>query len=301
MSGSFNVSRDIFGHPMFGDAPLTWREAWLWLIAKAAWQPHRIHVRNGRSMGLVDLQRGQLSHSRSYMQKAWKWTSEKKVRTFLARLERDGMIAMQTGQPQNVICICNYDAFQLRPSIEGQQSGHQTGQQWAGNGPEVNTLEYLRKENTRSRSEKSDQFNRWYALYPKKVEKIAAQRSFTRLIASGTITFDDLMVATTRFRASVAGKDKQYVKGPAVWLNKGCYLDEPDTPSQTPGGAVAGPTRDPSTFKDEEWRTCLTRWDDTGEWSISYWGPKPGQPGCLVPARLLLNCAPYRATGEAAS
>src|SRR5436309_2192341 len=105
MSGFFNVSRKIFDHPMFGDEPLTRREAWLWLIAKAAWQPHRIHVRNGRSVGLITLHRGQLSHARSHMQKSWKWTSEKKVRTFLARLERDGMVALQTGQLQTVITI----------------------------------------------------------------------------------------------------------------------------------------------------------------------------------------------------
>jgi hypothetical protein len=235
------------------------------------------------------------------MQKAWKWTSEKKVRTFLAHLERDGMVTLQTGQLQNIICICNYEAFQLRPGIEGRQSDHQTGRQWAGNGPEVNTLEDLRKDNTPSRSEKSGEFDRWYALYPKKVEKIAAQRSFTRLIASGTITFDDLMVVTTRFRASVARKDKQYVKGPAVWLNKGCYLDEPDAPSQTLGSPIAAPTREPGTFLDEEWRMFLGRWNDTGEWSISYWGPKPGQPGCLVPSRLLLSSTANRKTQGAVS
>jgi hypothetical protein len=300
MSGFFNVSRDIFDHPIFGGDPLTGREAWLWLIAKAAWQPVRIQVRNGRSVGLITLQRGQLSHARSYMQKAWKWTSEKKVRTFLARLERDGMVGLQTDQLQTVVTICNYDAFQLGPSSEGQRSGRQSGQQRAVNGPEVKTLEYLRKDNTRSPSERPSEFDRWYALYPKKVEKIAAQRSFTRLMASGTISFDDLMTATTRFRASVAGKDKQYVKGPAVWLNKGCYLDEPDAGSQTPGSVIAAPTQDPGTFTDDEWRVFLRRWNDTGEWSRSYWGPEPGQPGCLVPARLLLNCAPDRYPGKAA-
>jgi hypothetical protein len=301
MSGFFNVSRDIFDHPVFGDDSLTRREAWLWLIAKAAWQPLRIHVRNGRSVGTITLQRGQLSHSRSYMKRAWRWTSEKKVRTFLARLERDGMVTLQTGQLQNVICICNYDAFQLRPAVEGQRPDHQTGQQRAVNRPEVKTLEYLRNENTRSRAGESDQFDRWYAVYPKKVEKIAAQKSFDRLIATGKIPFEDLMAVTIRFAASVAGKDKQYIKGPAVWLNKGCYLDEPDAPAQTPGGAIAAPTRDPTTFRDDEWRTFLRGWTDSGDWSVSYWGPKPGQPGCLVPARLLLNSAPDRNKNGAAS
>ena len=292
MSGSFNVSRDIFDHPMFGDAPLTRREAWLWLIAKAAWKPLRIHVRNGRTVGLITLQRGQLSHSRSYMRRAWKWTSEKKIRTFLARLESDGMVTLQTGQLQTVITVCNYDAFQLRPSIEGQQSDHQTDQQRTGNGPEVNTLEALRKDHTRSRSEKSGEFDRWYAVYPKKVEKIAAQRNFARLMTSGTVTFDNLMSVTARFAASVAGKDKQYIKGPAVWLNKGCYLDEPDHSSQSVATVVAAPTRDPSTFTDEEWRTILRHLKETGDWSVSYWGPQPGQPGCHVPPRLLLNSTP---------
>jgi hypothetical protein len=138
-------------------------------------------------------------------------------------------------------------------------------------------------------------------VYPKKVEKIAAQKSFDCLMATGKIPFEDLMAVTIRFAASVAGKDKQYIKGPAVWLNKGCYLDEPDAPAQTPGGAIAAPTRDPTTFRDDEWRTFLRGWTDSGDWSVSYWGPKPGQPGCLVPARLLLNSAPDRNKNGAAS
>jgi hypothetical protein len=290
MSGFFNVSRDIFDHPMFAAEPLTWREAWLWLIAKAAWQPLRIRVRNGRSEDTLTLRRGELSYSRSYMQKAWKWTSEKRVRTFLARLERDEMVTLQTGQLQTIICICNYDAFQLRPTSEGQQSDHQTGQQRAVNGPEeVNTLEYLRKDNTPSRAEKSEQFDRWYAAYPKKVEKIAAQKNFAKVMASGKISFDELMASTARYAAQVANTEHRFIKGPNAWLVKGCYLDEPDASSRSPGSAIAPPTRDPSTFSDEEWRTVLGRWNETGEWSISYWGPTPGQPGCCVPARLLLN------------
>jgi hypothetical protein len=133
--GHFNVSRSIFDHPMFDDQPLTRREAWLWLISNAAWRPMQVLVRNGRASELLNLERGQLSYSRSFLCKAWRWTSEKMVRTFLHRLEHEHMIALQTGQLQTVLTICNYDAFQNGRSLVGPANGPSVGQQRAVNGP----------------------------------------------------------------------------------------------------------------------------------------------------------------------
>ena len=89
--GVFCISRRLFdsGDPFFGGEPFTRREAWQWLIAEAAWKPRRVRVSTGRGDTFIELDRGQLSHSRSYMQKAgigrrtsalgrfwtgWKWT-----------------------------------------------------------------------------------------------------------------------------------------------------------------------------------------------------------------------------------
>ena len=128
-AGHFNVSRSIFGHPMFDDdQPLSRREARLWLISNAAWRPVQVMVRNGRSQQLVSLERGQLTYSRSFLCKAWSWTSDKTVRTFLARLEREGMIDIQTGQLQTVISICNYAVFQHGGSLTGPSNGPAMGQ-----------------------------------------------------------------------------------------------------------------------------------------------------------------------------
>jgi hypothetical protein len=69
------------------------------------------------------------------MAKAWGW-SEKQVRTFLMRLERDRQIARQTGQLQTVITICNYELYQSPLSERGQQTGQQSDRQRAGKGPE---------------------------------------------------------------------------------------------------------------------------------------------------------------------
>jgi hypothetical protein len=132
VTGHINVARSIFDHPMFDDGrPYSPREAWLWLISNAAWRPMQVMVRNGRSQQLLSLERGQLSYSRSFMQKAWCWTSDKTVRTFLARLKKEGMVDLQTGQLQTIITICNYGVFQHGGTLTGPSNGQAMGQQWA--------------------------------------------------------------------------------------------------------------------------------------------------------------------------
>jgi len=54
-------------------------------------------------------------------------------RTFLHRLELEGMIDRQAGHHQLVITICNYEKYQMPNPARGQQ----TGQRWASDGPET--------------------------------------------------------------------------------------------------------------------------------------------------------------------
>ena len=136
-AGFIALARGVLDHPIVGARkPYAESEAWLWLLFEAAWRARRVRVTNGRTVGSVGIERGQLSYSRSYMATAWGW-SEKRVRTFLNRLETDRMIAPQTGQPQTVITICNYETYQNPETSRGRQPDGQTGQQWAGNGPET--------------------------------------------------------------------------------------------------------------------------------------------------------------------
>ena len=145
VTGTINVARSIFDHPMFDDGrPLSPREAWLWLISNAAWRPLQVMVRNGRSQQLIKLDRGQLSYSRAFLRKAWSWKSDKSVRTFLAKLRQEQMIDLQTGQLQTVISICNYGVFQLGGTLTGPSKGPLEGQQRAGNGPEEEDIINIR-------------------------------------------------------------------------------------------------------------------------------------------------------------
>jgi hypothetical protein len=129
-----------------------------------------------------------------------------------------------------------------------------------------------------------DAFEQWYRLYPKKVDRLDAVRAFGKMRARGDVSFADLLARTTQFgnleRAEWAGgKDEKFTKAPAVWLNKGSYLDE------TCALPASEPERDAGTFTEADWLQRLAHFEKTGEWS-GYWGPQPGQPGCSAPEHL---------------
>lgn len=79
-----------------------------------------------------------------------------------------------------------------------------------------------------------DEFDRWYAKYPRKEAKENARKAFTK--ARRTVTFQTLTESLDRYVASVRGKDRQFIALPASWLNAGRWEDE--IPNQT---VVAGP------------------------------------------------------------
>lgn len=279
------IHRKIFDNPLLEDCD--YFRAWAWLISEAAWKPRRVRIQSGRALEIVDLQRGQLTHSRRFMAKAWGW-KEKRVRTFLNRLKTDRMIDLQTGPRQTVITICNYNTYQDVPSHEGPQTDPQTGQPWASHRPkeeQVNNKKDISPSKKNPLGWPLDAFERWYLRYPKKKDPKDARRAFDKVQAAGEISFDDLMSATDRYAASVRGKEPAFVKYPATWLNKGSYLDEP---VRAPADVIQfQPTRDASTFTAEEWRQRIASWRSGERWPSTQWGPAPNEPNCLVPPELL--------------
>jgi hypothetical protein len=243
-------------------------------------------VRNGRSQQIVNLERGQLTYSRSFLCKAWSWTSDKTVRTFLARLKKEGMVDLQTGQLQTIITICNYGVFQFGGTLTGPANGQAMGQQWASNGPEEENIISI-KEKKMLPPASPPGFDDWYAIYPRKKQPQDAKRAFAKAIGSGAITLDALMAKTRAFAASWQNEPKdrrKFIPYPASWLNAGGYHDEPDGGD----GESAPVVRDPRSFTDADWQKRLKYFQDSETWMPS-WGAKPGEPGCLVPSHLILT------------
>lgn len=105
--GVFAVDRGIWGHPSFANETLTEREAWMWLIANAAFKAHTRRIGSTE----VPLVPGQAAASGRFMAEQWGW-SEPRVRRFLKRLKADAMIDAATDAGITVITICNYSKYQ---------------------------------------------------------------------------------------------------------------------------------------------------------------------------------------------
>jgi len=121
-------------------------------------------------------------------------------------------------------------------------------------------------------------FDEWWQAYPKKADKKHARGSYERIVTRGEASIAELLAGAKAYAESVAGKDPKYTKYPATWLNKGSWADE--LPFAQPSSA-------PAPFTDDFWRDGVRQFLATRTWSVVGRGPRPGEPGCRVPAHIL--------------
>lgn len=130
--GFFIVDRGVFQHHLFVGEPYSRREAWLWMIGMAAWQPTGRRTRGG----IVNLERGELVVTERDLTGIWQW-SKSTVRRFLLTLQAEKMIAARVSGPCSgprtgpnpkhqitLLTICNYESFQTPKRIRPQRADH---------------------------------------------------------------------------------------------------------------------------------------------------------------------------------
>ncbi|PYE98931.1 uncharacterized protein DUF1376 [Rhizobium sp. PP-F2F-G38] len=109
----------------------------------------------------------------------------------------------------------------------------------------------------------------FWPQYPRKVDKKDALKAFVK--ARGEAPLESILTELTAFKRETAGKEPQFIRHAARWLNAQIWKD-----------ATPSPVAD-----DERWAVRLKAARAKGEWSVNEWGPMPGQPGCRVPIDLL--------------
>lgn len=111
--GWFKMPRGWMDDPNFEWEPFSEREAYAWLLENAAYASHRICLKNGRPF---DIQRGEVLTSLRKLASEWGWKSDKRVRTYLKKLNHHGMVKFILAQPgthnQTHIRLCNYSKIQ---------------------------------------------------------------------------------------------------------------------------------------------------------------------------------------------
>ncbi len=106
--GVFAVDRRLFDHPAFKCEPFTEREAWIWMIGEAAWQPTIVRI----NRQCFELERGQFVHAARYLAKQWQWSASR-VWRFLQRLKNEGMIETHPETDATIVTISKYCDYQF--------------------------------------------------------------------------------------------------------------------------------------------------------------------------------------------
>ena len=130
MEGFLKLSRKFFSNEMWNEArEFSESEAWIDLLQSACWSTGKdsnVRLIGGRE---VSYTRGQYPASVSFLQKRWGWKTERKVRSFLDKLKRKGMITVDSTQGINLITISKYD--QYNPSSDDERQGIRQGERQA--------------------------------------------------------------------------------------------------------------------------------------------------------------------------
>jgi predicted DNA-binding ArsR family transcriptional regulator len=135
------IDRDMRFHPIVGflntdgtprdGRPISETDAWVDLVCEAAWKDREV---NNKGKVMI-IERGQLMRARNWLSTRWGW-SEDKVRWWLSKLEKAGMISRPLSQnhtqkkPQksahyiNVITLCNYNIYQTLGELDAHLRTH---------------------------------------------------------------------------------------------------------------------------------------------------------------------------------
>lgn len=109
MSGWFAVQRDFFDHKLFKKEPFTEREAWLWIIANAAWEQttHRVEGQ------VVTVERGSFFCTQRELAHRFQWGTTK-TRNFLKLTQEQNMLELNNETKKTLVSVCNYEQYQSK-------------------------------------------------------------------------------------------------------------------------------------------------------------------------------------------
>lgn len=153
-AGWYLMHRGWMSSADFQAEPFTEREAFLWSIEKAAFEPHQQWF-NGVQ---IPVGRGEFVTSIRKMAAAFKW-GDKRAFLFVARMERSGKWTRRTQQREKhgptILGICNYERFQTPAKFKeaAEATPKATPTQQPGNSQATQQKEGIKNTNEGERKE----------------------------------------------------------------------------------------------------------------------------------------------------
>lgn len=158
------------------------------------------------------------------------------VRLALKAFEQFGMIEINE---DNFICVANWEKHQNLAGLE--KIREQTRQRVAkhreqksisfsnvtvtrSNATDIEEdIDKNKKENKDNTSSYSNEFEQFWNIYPKKVDKKKAFKSFKTAIKNHSL--ETILNGTEKYTLQTQKTDRQYIKNPATFLNNDSFID----------------------------------------------------------------------------
>jgi uncharacterized protein YdaU (DUF1376 family) len=121
-------------------------------------------------------------------------------------------------------------------------------------------------------------FEAWYAAYPRRLDPGRARKAYAS--ARKKAAPDVLLNAARAYAVDCIGREPQFIKHPATWLNAEAWLNQPYEPPSAPQFDA----------EDSVWNARVKGFEATGQWDPK-WGARPGDPECKAPVSLFGRAA----------
>lgn len=151
--------------------------ALIYIIGKAYWQDD-VYPRGNE---VLHIKRGQYPVSFDHLRKRCGWKSKTDVVRFINKYEKLGYFVTETVQGVRVITICNYNEISGLPDTRCNANGTQTEQE--RNDLCTNNSNY--SNNSNNSNKYNDHFDSVWNLYPRKIAKKAAYKSYVAALRRG--------------------------------------------------------------------------------------------------------------------
>lgn len=166
----------------------------------------------------------------------------------------------------------------LRKDKQNRPLDNPSDKAWVNGGDKPHIPEARARRNNNHSLPLDDLFERFKAAYPRRkgdYEWKTARDRFDREIASGTDP-EAIIAGAAAYaeqQRDLGHIGTPYVKQASRFMSARTWEEFPRAP--------------PIHSTDDDWQRRLKYAREHRRWSSTRWGPKPGEPGCLIPAHLI--------------
>jgi hypothetical protein len=236
--GAFQTSRDIFNHSIWHDIPKF--RIFFYIYGNA------VFSEEGVTIGSVHLKRGQYLRSYRNLAEDLQYIENRKIKKYsvsvisrkIEQLIKEERLKIEDTELGTLFTVVNYQQYQGFDGYKKKELGTELEQSWNGAGTELeqsgnnnNNVKKVKKDKSSNPSSKDDEllkneFNRFWDIYPKKVDKKKAFEKFkTSSKEHGT---DKIIEGAEKYakECEVKKTEKQFIKHATTFLNAESFLNE---------------------------------------------------------------------------